>query len=163
MLAALKEAMSCAADALSARSAGEITLFHHNDTDGLCSGAILLRALTRAGYHVKRICLEKPYPGVLEKVFRAEGRVFVFADFAGRIAPHLAALNRNRNLVLVLDHHAAAPIEAPELHGVYNLDPELYGLKGDRDISASVTCFLFARMLDGANAVSYTHLTLPTN
>ena len=151
MLAALKEAMSCAADALSARSAGEITLFHHNDTDGLCSGAILLRALTRAGYHVKRICLEKPYPGVLEKVFRAEGRVFVFADFAGRIAPHLAALNRNRNLVLVLDHHAAAPIEAPELHGVYNLDPELYGLKGDRDISASVTCYLFARMLDGAN------------
>lgn len=151
MLAALKEAMSCAADALSARSAGEITLFHHNDTDGLCSGAILLRALTRAGYHVKRICLEKPYPGVLEKVFRAEGRVFVFADFAGRIAPHLAALNRNRNLVLVLDHHAASPIEAPELHGVYNLDPELYGLKGDRDISASSTCYLFAHMLDGAN------------
>jgi single-stranded-DNA-specific exonuclease len=151
MLAALEGAMSRAAIALRARSTKEITLFHHNDTDGLCSGAILLRALTRAGYHAERICLEKPYPGVLEKVFRAEGRIFVFADFAGRIAPHLAALNRNRNLVLVLDHHAAAAVEAPERHGVYNLDPELYGLKGDRDISASVTCYLFARLLDGAN------------
>jgi single-stranded-DNA-specific exonuclease len=151
MLAALKQAMSCAAAALSARPAKEITLFHHNDTDGLCSGAILLRAFTRAGYHVQRICLEKPYPGVLEKVFRDESRVLVFADFAGRIAPHLADLNRNRNLVLVLDHHATAPIQTPEPHGVYNLDPELYGLKGDRDISASVTCYLFASLLDGTN------------
>ena len=151
MLTALKKAMSRASAALSARSAEEITLFHHNDTDGLCSGAILLRAFARAGYRVEPICLEKPYPGVLDKVFRAEGRVFVFADFAGRIAPHLAALNRNRNLVLVLDHHAATPIEDPGLHGVYNLDPELFGLKGDRDISASVTCYLFACLIDGAN------------
>jgi single-stranded-DNA-specific exonuclease len=151
MLDALHNAMISAVAALGARTGGEITLFHHNDTDGLCSGAILLQALTRAGFEVKRICLEKPYPGVLEKVFRAEGRIYVFADFAGRIAPQLVALNRNRNLVLVLDHHAAAAVGDPEQHGVYNLDPELYGLKGDRDISASVTCYLFARLLNAAS------------
>ena len=34
---------------------------------------------------------------------------------------------------------------------VHNLDPDLYGLKGDRDISGSTTCYLFARTLDPAN------------
>jgi single-stranded-DNA-specific exonuclease len=151
MLAALTDIMRAAAAALRAWPAEELSVFHHNDTDGLCSGAILLQALTRAGYRVTRICLEKPYPGALEKIFRAEGRIFLFADFAGRIAPQLAAMNRGRNLVLVLDHHAAVAVGDPGLDGVYNLDPELYGLKGDRDISASVTCWLFARLLDGAN------------
>jgi single-stranded-DNA-specific exonuclease len=151
MLAALEGAMRAAAGVLKDWPAAEVTLFHHNDTDGLCSGAILLQALTRAGYRVRRICLEKPYPGVLEKVFEDTGRIFVFTDFAGRIAPRLADLNRGRNLVLILDHHAAVAVTNPQLQGVHNLDPELYGLKGDRDISASVTCYLFARLLSAAN------------
>ena len=38
----------------------EIILLHHNDSDGLTSGAILLKAFGRAGYDVKRYSLEKP-------------------------------------------------------------------------------------------------------
>jgi RecJ-like exonuclease len=34
---------------------------------------------------------------------------------------------------------------------VHNLDPDLFGFKGDRDISASTTCYLFARTMDSAN------------
>ena len=34
---------------------------------------------------------------------------------------------------------------------VFNLDPDLFGLKGDRDISASTTCYLFARTMDPVN------------
>jgi hypothetical protein len=34
---------------------------------------------------------------------------------------------------------------------VHNLDPDLFGLKGDRDISGSTTCWLFAKALDEAN------------
>ncbi|HET6846878.1 MAG TPA: hypothetical protein VFH29_08575, partial [Anaerolineales bacterium] len=42
-----------------------VQVFHHNDADGLTSGAILTRSLQRQGYEVRRICLEKPYPAVL--------------------------------------------------------------------------------------------------
>jgi hypothetical protein len=35
---------------------------------------------------------------------------------------------------------------------VHNLDPDLFGLKGDRDISGSTTCFLFAKTMDASNA-----------
>ena len=126
----------------------EVQIFHHNDSDGLSSGAILTRTFERAGFAIKRHCLEKPYPALLQKVYAQEGGIIVFADFAGRIAPILSDLNRGRNLTLILDHHVAAASTDPKVH---NLDPCLYGLKGDRDISGSTTCYLFARTLDPAN------------
>ncbi len=125
-----------------------VQVFHHNDADGLCSGAILTRALERQGMKVQRFCLEKPYPAVLKKVYEQEGSILIFADFAGRIAPMLSELNKGRNLTLILDHHVAVASTDPRVH---NLDPDLFGLKGDRDISASTTCYLFARTLDPVN------------
>ena len=64
------------------------------------------------------------------------------------IAPLLSELNQGRNLTLILDHHVAEASTDPR---VLNLDPDLFGLKGDRDISGSTTCYLFARALDPAN------------
>jgi len=136
----------------------KISLFHHNDADGLTSGTILLHGFEVAGYIVSRFSLEKPYPQVLEKVFSESGRIVVFTDFAGKIAPLIAELNKNRNLVLIIDHH---PAEESGDDSVINLDGELFGLKGDRDISASATCFLFADTLlksIGLNADSFSHL-----
>jgi single-stranded-DNA-specific exonuclease len=125
-----------------------VQIFHHNDADGICSGSILTKALEREGYKVHRFCLEKPYPAVLKRIYEQEGDILIFADFAGRIAPMLSDLNRGRNLTLILDHHVAEASTDPKVH---NLDPELYGLKGDRDISASTTCYLFAKTLNSAN------------
>ena len=126
----------------------QVQVFHHNDSDGLTSGAILTKAFTRAGFKVQRSCLEKPYPKLLHKVYEQSGALIVFADFAGRIAPMLSDLNRSRNLTLILDHHVAEAATDPLVH---NLDPDLFGLKGDRDISGSTTCYLFAKTLDASN------------
>jgi hypothetical protein len=125
-----------------------IQVFHHNDADGITSGAILTRAFERDGYEVRRFCLEKPYPAVLKKVYEQEGRIIVFADFAGRIAPMISELNKSRNLTLILDHHVAEASTDPKVH---NIDPDLFGLKGDRDISGSTTCYLFAVTMDPVN------------
>jgi len=144
----LIEAMEAAILALRKWSSETVHIFHHNDADGLSSGAILLKAFERDGYRVKRFCLEKPYPLLLDKIYQKKGQVLVFADFAGRIAPMLSELNRGRNLTLILDHHVAAASTDPNVH---NLDPDLYGLKGDRDISGSTTCYLFAHALNPIN------------
>jgi single-stranded-DNA-specific exonuclease len=144
----LIEAMESAIGELKEWPENTVQIFHHNDTDGLCSGAILSKAFERQGYEVQRYCLEKPYPGLLERVYQQAGSVIIFADFAGRIAPMLSELNKGRNLTLILDHHAAFASTDSKVH---NLDPDLYGLKGDRDITAATTCYLFARTLDPAN------------
>ena len=125
-----------------------VQVFHHNDADGITSGAILTRAFEREGYKVQRFCLEKPYPAVLEKIYEQDGRIIIFADFAGRIAPLISELNKGRNLTLILDHHVAEASTDPKVH---NLDPDLFGLKGDRDISGSTTCYLFAVTMNPIN------------
>jgi single-stranded-DNA-specific exonuclease len=126
----------------------EVQIFHHNDSDGLSSGAILKKAFERANFKVQRSCLEKPYPKLLHKIYGQTGGLIIFADFAGRIAPLLSDLNQSRNLTLILDHHVAEASTDPMVH---NLDPDLYGLKGDRDISGSTTCYLFAKTLNASN------------
>ena len=126
----------------------DVKIFHHNDADGLSSGAILTRAFEREGFEVRRFCLEKPYPQVLKRIYEKEGQILIFADFAGRIAPLLSELNADRNLTLILDHHAAEASTNPRVH---NLDPDLFGLKGDRDISASTTCYFFAKTMNKIN------------
>lgn len=125
-----------------------VRIVHHNDADGLCAAAILTRAFERRNFEVSRVCLEKPYPAVLETVFDERGRLIVLTDFAGRIAPLISDLNRGRNLVLILDHHKAKAATDARVH---LLDPELFGLRGDRDITASTTCYQFALSLDEAN------------
>ncbi len=51
-----------------------VQVFHHNDADGLTSGAILTRAFERQGFKVQRFSLEKPYPAVLKKIYEQEGK-----------------------------------------------------------------------------------------
>ena len=148
MLGKLIEAMERAILELKEWPDKAVHILHHNDSDGLCSGAILTRAFEREGLKVRRSCLEKPYPAVLKRIYEKEGQILIFADFAGRIAPMLSQLNKGRNLTLILDHHVAEPSTDEKVH---NLDPDLYGLKGDQDISASTTCYLFARTLNPAN------------
>jgi hypothetical protein len=148
MLEDLLGAMDRAIEDIERRADRNVEVLHHNDADGLSSGAILTRAFERKGFAVHRVCLEKPYPAVLERVFEGQDRLIVLTDFAGRIAPLISELNRGRNLVLILDHHKAEAIGDENVH---LLDPELYGMRGDRDITASTTCYLFARRLDAAN------------
>lgn len=148
MLADLVGAMGRSIAALERGAYRRVQILHHNDSDGLSSGAVLTRAFERKGFRVARVCLEKPYPVVLERLFEDSGRLIVLTDFAGRIAPLISELNRGRNLVLILDHHKAEP---PTDERVHLLDPEAFGLRGDRDITASTTCFLFARTWDDAN------------
>ncbi len=148
MIEDLIDSMEKAIQELEQQDHRKIALFHHNDSDGLTSGAILESAFERKGFNVQRFCLEKPYPGVLKKIYEQQGQTIVFTDFAGRIAPTISDLNQGKNLTLILDHHVAEPATDPRVH---NLDPELYGLKGDRDITASTTCYLFACTMDAAN------------
>ena len=144
--------------AFKSKSPVEIKLFHHNDTDGLCSGTILLNAFEKTGHKVSIFSLEKPYPQVLEKICSEKDQVIVFTDFAGKIAPMISDMNKGRNMVIIIDHH---PAERVEDETVFVLDGELYGLKGDRDISASATCYLFANILFesfGFAGAEYSHL-----
>ncbi|MFB0569473.1 MAG: hypothetical protein ACETV0_07675, partial [Nitrososphaeria archaeon] len=92
--------------------------------------------------------LEKLYPEVVEKLHSQRNKTFIYVDLGAGQVERICSVNQGRNLVIVLDHHDTRPSEDAE---VINLDPELYGISGEKEASASTVAYLFARALDPVN------------
>lgn len=126
-----------------------VTLIHHNDADGLSSAATLHTSLSRAGFEAKLIPLERVHPPIVERIHAiSSDQVVIYADLGGRAAPVISELNRGQCFTLILDHHPAEASIAPE---VVNLSTELFGISGEKEISAATAAYLFALTLDSDN------------
>jgi nanoRNase/pAp phosphatase (c-di-AMP/oligoRNAs hydrolase) len=145
-------AISRAAEDFKRLAPQNIVLFHHNDADGLSSGAILAQAFERRGIRLRRYCLEKPYPEALQRVIQDpdidERTLVVLADFGSGMLPELILLNRQRLPIFVLDHHTVEPASSPELTLV---NCTSFGVPSDPGCSASSIAFLFAADIDALN------------
>ena len=130
-----------------------VLLLHHNDTDGLSAGAIISRSLERAMIPITRYCLEKPYPIVLEQLFAdphlPQETVVLFVDFGSGMLSRIAAANRRRFSVLVLDHHQLEDFSDPAIE-VLNCNQ--HGISGSTGCSASAVAYCFALGLGEWNA-----------
>ena len=124
-------------DKLSELGAEEAVVVHHDDADGLCSGAIVKAALEREGLKVKLVCLEKLFPEVVEALHsRGEFSTPVFyCDIGSPHADLISKANRGRGLVVILDHHDPRPVDDPS---VLDLNLEHVGLRGEEEFSGAL-------------------------
>jgi len=144
-----REALEQAAARLRAGGPGRVTVVHHNDADGLSSAAVVSAALARAGYTVGRVPLERVHRPINARLHdELAGTPIIYTDLGGRSGPMIAEVNRGRSLTLIVDHHMADPVDDPM---TMNLSSELYGVSGERDISAATAAWFFALALDHKN------------
>jgi len=142
-------ALEQAVTRLRAGGLGRVTVVHHNDADGLSSAAVLSAALARAGYTVVRVPLERVHRPINARLHDdLAGTPVIYADLGGRSGPMIAEVNRGRSLTLIVDHHMAEDVDDPM---TMNLSSELYGVSGERDISAATAAWFFALALDHEN------------
>jgi len=127
----------------------EITLIHHDDADGLSSGAIMKTALEREGFEVKIFCLEKIYLEVVEDVHRRQGEIIFYSDIGSAHADYISEVNSGKNLTIILDHHHNPPKATDPM--VFDLNLEHYGFEGDTEFSGATCNYLFARTLNKGN------------
>ncbi|MDH5769873.1 MAG: hypothetical protein OEZ25_01085 [Candidatus Bathyarchaeota archaeon] len=133
-----------------------VYLIHHDDADGLTSAAIAKRALVREKIKTRLICIEKLYPDIVKRLHALSGNVYFYLDIAAAHAKFISEENKGKNLTFILDHHDAEPSTDPL---VYNLDPELYGISGERDVSGSATAYVLSRRLNPRN-IDVSHLAV---
>ena len=126
----------------------DVFIIHHDEADGLCSASIMKAALERLGFTSRTVCIDKLFPEIVEKLHDKEGGIYVYADIGAGHAQMISSKNQSRNLVIILDHHDTQVTQDPS---VYNLNPELYGLRGETEASASTVVYLFAKALDESN------------
>jgi len=138
----------------------EITLVHHDDADGLCSGAVMKAALEREGLGVKTFCLEKIYPEVIEDVHRRRGEIIFYSDIGSAHADLISNVNSGKNLTIILDHHHSPPKATDTM--VFDLNLEHYGFEGDTEFSGATCNYLFAKALNKRN-IDLSYLALIGN
>jgi RecJ-like exonuclease len=127
---------------------GEIRIVSHHDADGICSAAIIARALAREGKPFHLSFIKQLYEDVIKELANEEHRLIVFLDMGSgqleMIQEHL--LNGNTKIV-VLDHHRMqGEITSDDL---IHLNPVEYGI--EENISGSGTSYIVARAINPGN------------
>jgi RecJ-like exonuclease len=121
-----------------------VKLVAHYDADGLCSAAIMMRALLREGVQFDLRVLKQLTEAEIAELDIGEDDFLVLADLGSGQVPALRGI-LDRTHVLILDHHDPARKEHMNLMHVNPL------LSGEDEISASMVCYMFAKALDLRN------------
>jgi single-stranded-DNA-specific exonuclease len=124
------------------------TLVHHNDTDGIASGAILKRALEREGWVTENIPVERIHPLFLPRIHTFDRNFIFYADLGGQAASMIEARVLPGTGVIILDHH---PPSLSSLSRLLQVNPEILGIDGDLRASAASVAFFWARALSANN------------
>jgi single-stranded-DNA-specific exonuclease len=128
----------------------DVTLVHHDDADGLSSGAVMKTALEREGFVVNTFCLEKIYFEVVEDIHKGSGKSILYCDIGSAHADFISKVNSGRNLTIILDHHHNAPKTSDPK--VFDLNLEHFGYQGETQFSGATCNYLFARALNKRNS-----------
>lgn len=137
-----------AVEALNSYQSREALLVFHDDADGLSSGAIAYETLRKLGYNIKLVCIEKLMEQIIKYIHSNRQRIILYVDIASPHADKISRYNKGRNLTLILDHHDPTKSTDPL---VYNINPEFYGMEGERDASGSVVTYFFSKAVDPSN------------
>ena len=123
-------------------------IVHHNDTDGIASGAILREALRREGYRTENLPIERVHPAFLPRIHTKERKIILYADLGSQAGSLISEQVREGTGVIILDHH---PPFQPSFSGLVQVNPESFGIDGDLRASAASVAFFWAKTLSGKN------------
>ena len=128
-------------------------LFHHNDADGIASGAILSTLFGRMGMRVARYCLEKPFPIVIKRALEERDEpLIVITDFGSGMISLIESLAPANSQILFLDHHQLEKWDENNQSRSIILNPIAWGIDGTMAASAATVCALFASAVSTDNS-----------
>lgn len=137
----LDRAVAEAVDLISGHDA--VTVVSHIDADGIASEAVLVQALSRAGFAVRSVFLRQLEPLMLPQIPLDHGFT-IFADMGAGQQSLLAEHGFTAEETLIVDHHVSQDCDTsyPQLNALSH---------GFHRLSAAGLAYLIARELDLAN------------
>ncbi|WP_292460087.1 DHH family phosphoesterase [Methanothermococcus sp.] len=125
---------------------GLIRVITHHDTDGLTSGAIVIKMLYRLNKEFHLSIVEYLSKEVIDKLGEEHkdnknNILYIFCDMG---SAHIKGILNHGLNAIILDHHPPA-INDLEIKGIYQLNSHIFGINGAKEISASGVCYLVAR------------------
>jgi len=147
----LLEAAREAAEFLGDRGSRDapVRVVSHVDTDGQTSGAIIAKALQGAGISFQVRVIQQLDDQSLGDALSGDPSLVVLTDLGSGSLELLTSALKDRSM-LVLDHHQV--IEAKAAAGrLLHVNPRLFNVSGENELSASGTAYLVAKAMDAKN------------
>jgi len=125
-----------------------IRVVSHFDSDGICSNAILIKALMRQGIKYSVSIVQHLNNEFFNEIAEEEYKYYFFTDLGSgsltKIENYL-----NEKTVFILDHHH---IEKKTIEkNIHHINPHCFGINGSKEISGAGVTFLFAKELEVKN------------
>ncbi|MBI2508194.1 DHH family phosphoesterase [Candidatus Woesearchaeota archaeon] len=125
---------------------GTVRVISHLDADGISSAAIITKALKRLNKKFALTIVKQISINTLSQFKSESYETFLFVDLgSGNLAEIKEAINAKK--IIILDHHQPEHFENNFIH----LNPMLFGLDGNKDVSGAGLAYLFAKSLDEKN------------
>ncbi len=127
---------------------GMVRVVSHYDCDGICSAAIMVKALAREGKSFHLSFIKQLYEEDVKALAKEKGKLFLFLDMGSGqieiIQKHLAESGKS---VIISDHHQ---IEGEILsERVFHINPIVFGIEDN--VSGSGIAYLLARAMSPEN------------
>ena len=114
-----------------------IAVVHHYDADGIASGAIIAKALQRAGKEVEHIGIKQLYSDTLAEIKKL-ANFFIFVDFGSSHIKELKEAFKER--FVVIDHHLPKYANTENFLNCWH-----YNINGSYEASGSTLAYLVAK------------------
>lgn len=116
----------------------------HIDTDGICSAAILVHALSQDNRRYQLSMLPTIDDTVLEDLAAEDNAYYIFTDFgSGQLKGIMHHLEGRK--VFILDHHVPETKEVSP--NIVHLNPHVFGIDGSNALSGSGVVYFFTKAL----------------
>src|SRR3989338_2580060 len=119
---------------------GLIRVVSHIDCDGVCSAAIIIRALAKKKktfhFSFAKYLNDAMINALAEEAKQGRWKLLIFTDLGSGVAPKLGSVLESAKVVIA-DHHVPAATDNEETKEYYthpnliNVNPMLFGLKED--------------------------------
>ncbi len=142
-----------AADVIKSFS-GRVRIISHYDCDGVCSAAIMLRALVREGKEFHLTLVKQLSDNLIREISHEENGLVIFLDLGSgqleSIDKHLLSEEKGSRIVIVSDHHQVQGEIQPALERkIFHVNPMLFGI--DENVAGAGVTYLIARAMSPVN------------
>lgn len=134
-----------------------IRVISHLDADGMTSAAIASAVLSQKNIPFSVSIAPTLDEQTINHYIRDHDSTIMLLDFGSGQLSMLAQYIGNRH-VLILDHHEIDECQVPDTF--YHVNPRLFGIDGNKDISGAGVVYLWAKHMLGKNAYRLAHFAV---
>nr|MDO8117634.1 DHH family phosphoesterase [Candidatus Sigynarchaeota archaeon] len=138
------------------RKENPVFIITHHDADGIAAAGIMAIALGRLNIPfqarvIKQLSL-KHLESILGTNTQQGSKFLIFTDFGSNQLDFLVK-HANPSHVLIVDHHPVHGADAEATRGMLHVNPVMFGINGETDVSGAGVAYFFAKALHPANEV----------